>query len=170
MAGVSHPEGRTYSPPRRNRLHIPRSAPEGAELTHSVIPPLPTKAIRLCGAPGGGGIPDGPCALRGGCGSCGNLRPMRSAMLSSAQLADAVQGSSRQLSAKSFPRKLLRCLGPQPAAPFLLRKETKQREGDEAWRSTIWKQRSSAVAQAALRWRLRQQHKPIRKEERNVEL
>ena len=53
----------------------------------------PHKALRLCVAPFGGGIPDGPCALRGGCGFCGSLRTMRSAMLSSAQLAGAGQES-----------------------------------------------------------------------------
>ena len=43
-----YPEGRTYSPPRRNRLHITRSA-FWAELTHSVVLPLPKKS---CDFPG----------------------------------------------------------------------------------------------------------------------
>ena len=87
---------------------------------------LSRRAHLLTTCDASGGIPNGPCALRGGCGSCGNLRTRRSAMLSSAQLADAVQGSLRQLSAKNFPRKLLRCYGSAVCRPiFFLRKRNK---------------------------------------------
>lgn len=45
------PEGRTYSPPRRRRLHIPRPSAKASGLTRSVTAPLPKKSFGLFGVP-----------------------------------------------------------------------------------------------------------------------
>ena len=73
-----YPEGRTYSPPRRHKLHIPRPAASGRSRSFRCSS-SPHKAKRALRGP----LPAvvslplvGPCALRGGCGSCGSLQPM----------------------------------------------------------------------------------------------
>ena len=85
------PEGRTYSPPRRHKLHILRPAASGrshpfrcASFSHKVSDFVGALLRRwYCLRQ--------PCALRGGCGCCGSLQTMpqhlRVLLPSSAQTA-----------------------------------------------------------------------------------
>ena len=85
------PEGRTYSPPRRHKLHILRPAASGrshpfrcASFSHKVSDFVGALLRRwYCLRQ--------PCALRGGCGCCGSLQTMpqhlRVLLSSSAQVA-----------------------------------------------------------------------------------
>ena len=68
----------------------------------------------------------------------------------STQLAAALQGSIRQLPAQTCHRQLCRSYGYRRRdAHFLFHKKKQKRErrdGENEWRSIIWKQRSSAGA------------------------
>ena len=70
-----YPEGRTYSPPRRHKLHILRPAANGRSHPFHCAS-SPHKIYDFAGTPFGGGMPAATCALRGGCGSCGSLQTM----------------------------------------------------------------------------------------------
>ena len=69
----------------------------------------------------------------------------------STQLAAALQGSIRQPPAQTYHRQLCRSYGYRCRdAHFLFHKKKQKRErrdGENEWRSIIWKQRSSAAAQ-----------------------
>ena len=67
-----YPEGRTYSPPRRRKVRLPPFPPLAKTADASLL--LLSPQSRLCGAPFRRWYClRQPCALRGGCGSCGSL-------------------------------------------------------------------------------------------------
>ena len=104
----------------------------------------PHKALRLCVAPYGGGIPDGPCALRGGCGFCGSLRSMLRAII------DRTVGGcwarehpptvSEKLPPEAFALLWVCCV--QTHFLFAKKKQKQERgDGERKWRPIIWKLR-----------------------------
>lgn len=143
------PEGRTYSPPRRRKLHILRPAASGR--AHPFRCSSSPHKAALCGGPFGGGIPpsgreralsEGPRFLReaAGCSllACAAARAFR---------RDEFAGQYRASSTRLLPTQALFGSGGGHSP-----QETKQ-GGDEACRFTTWNRRSSAGEQDAPLWR-----------------
>ena len=156
------PEGRTYSPPRRHKLHILRPAASGrshpfrcASFSHKVNDfvgallrrwylPLASRALsegglRLLRQP-----PDNATA------------PAGALLSSSAQVSVvSVLETACDLPAQTCHRQLCRRDG-QAFCPsifsFTKEKQKKENEVNERWQFTIWKRRWSAGAQDAPQW------------------
>ena len=110
-----------------------------------------------------------PCALRGGCGSCGSLMdnatPLRHcchcprSYRKHTRFCVCEQGYNlyptlRRLPAKICHRQFFAVMGIALATPiFFLRKRNKNRkreDGENGWRSITWKRRWSAEVRGAL--------------------
>ena len=100
-----------------------------------------------------------PCALRGGCGSCGSLQPMLPRLRSRSSLPARRKRCAVSSACENLPPAALsqrRGVTKMIALLSLLRKRNrKKNRGENDWPFTIWRQRSSAAEQAVPPVRLR---------------
>ena len=91
-----------------------------------------------------------PCALRGGCGCCDSLWSMPH-FCQIAVIVHAVDGwlypstACANLPTAALPQ-LWVCSSPEHTHFLFAKKKQKREDGENEWRSTIWKRRSSAGA------------------------
>ena len=100
-----------------------------------------------------------PCALRGGCGSCGSLmdnaashhcpRSRLNVLLRMHNKGMAICHPLSRLPAKICHRQFYRSYGYRSCDTHFLfaKKKQKRKDGEDGWRSTTWKPRWSAVVQ-----------------------
>ena len=103
-----------------------------------------------------------PCALRGGCGSCGNLQTMLSCLRAAVAIVCAewisapIHSACENLHPAALSQRQAITKG-WPAFSFAKEKQKKEYGGDSDWQYTTWKRKSSAEVRADLL----AQHRPI---------